>query len=148
MLGISLEEKIVNRRMFINMFDKRYADLQQLLVEADSLTHEQKELIDIVYLTRLSNLNSFNPSKTSDKEYILAFFNNYDCNFIENLIEVGSEDKKKVTIRNAQLYNKAKDILLENQQNSRIGWCGLSVLVDYIENTYDIKNPKKEEDHE
>ena len=53
--------------------------------------------------------------------------------------EVGNFEKKAVSYENAGLFNKAKEILENEQQLSHIGWSGVGKFIDYLETFYNLE---------
>ena len=54
-------------------------------------------------------------------------------------VEVGNYEKKVVSKLNNRLYSKDGEILEDNQHQSHIGWSGVGLFIDWLENNYDIK---------
>lgn len=53
-------------------------------------------------------------------------------------IKVGNHEKKEVSELNHTLYKKADEILESEQHRSHIGWSGVGLFIDWLENNYEL----------
>ncbi len=58
-------------------------------------------------------------------------------------IKVGDKEPKEVTPENHELYEKAYKIMDDVERGYFMGKCGISKLVDYIEETYGLEKKEK-----